>query len=376
MSLTPEKILPSLAVVDLDRLVANLGVVRRFARHSKVMAVVKANAYGHGDVAVAQTLVRNGVEWLAVQMPEEAIKLRQAGVVAPILILGYTHAAYAADILHYYLTPTIFDYQLAVELDRLSPAPVEVHIKVDTGMSWAGIAVKDAIPFIKSVIKLPKIVVAGLYTHFACADCDGDYTNMQGQLFLDIVGKSRELGLDPLLHACNSAGVVGYPQYHFDMVRPGIMLYGIPVGPLKEGDVLPVLSWTTVVSDMKVLQPGESVSYGATYTAPTTRVIATVPVGYADGWNWRLKNGGHVIIKGEKAPIVGRICMDQFMFDVTDITGIEVGDKVTLIGSDSGVSITASDLARMTDTLSYEILTSLGGRTKFRYNSTRKEAKL
>ncbi len=376
MSLTPEKILPSLAVVDLDRLVANLGVVRRFARHSKVMAVVKANAYGHGDVAVAQTLVRNGVEWLAVQMPEEAIKLRQAGVVAPILILGYTHAAYAADILHYYLTPTIFDYQLAVELDRLSPAPVEVHIKVDTGMSWAGIAVKDAIPFIKSVIKLPKIVVAGLYTHFACADCDADYTNMQGQLFLDIVSKSRELGLDPLLHACNSAGVVGYPQYHFDMVRPGIMLYGIPAGPLKKGDVLPVLSWTTVVSDMKVLQPGESVSYGATYTAPTTRVIATVPVGYADGWPWRLKNGGHVIIKGEKAPIVGRICMDQFMFDVTDITGVEVGDKVTLIGSDSGVSVTASDLARMADTLSYEILTSLGGRTKFRYNSTRKEAEL
>jgi alanine racemase len=376
MSLAPEKTLPSLAIVDLDRLMSNLGVVRRASRAKMVMGVVKANAYGHGDVAIAQTLSRLGCEWLATQMPEEAIKLRQAGITTPILILGYTHSAYASDILHHHLTPTIFDYQLAVELDRLSPEPVSVHIKIDTGMSWAGIAVKDSIPFIKSVQKLSKIKIDGLFTHFSSADSNPYFTHSQAEKFLNVVAQVKELGLNPILHASNSAATMNYPQYHFDIVRPGIMLYGAPCGGCYDDWLLPILSWNSLVCDMKVLHDGECVGYGCSYKANGTRIIATVPVGYADGWPWRYKNGGHVLIRGKKAPIAGRICMDQFMVDVTDIGDVEVGNKVTLIGSDGKYKITAEHIAQVCETTPYEVLTSLHGRTKLRYIQGKKEVEL
>lgn len=373
MSLAPEKILPSTAEINLDRLVSNLGTVRRCASGKKIIAVVKANAYGHGAPAVAQCLVQNGVEWLAVQMPEEALQLRQAGVVAPILILGYTHAAYAADILHYNLTPTIFDYDLAVELNRLSSRPVNVHIKIDTGMGWAGIAVKDAIHFITSVLKLPRIKIDGLFTHFASADTNPEYTRFQGEAFIKIVGQTKELGVNPsIIHAANSAATVNHGEYHFDAVRPGLMLYGVP--PCEnEVNLLPVLSWTSLVCDMKILKPGDCVGYGCTFRADTVKVIGTVPVGYADGWRWNLKDGGFVLVGGRKAPILGRICMDQFMIDLTDIPTTEVGDRVTLIGDDGRESITVSELAKICNTSSYEILTLLGGRIKIKYTLTNKE---
>ncbi len=373
MSLAPEKILPSTAEINLDRLVSNLGTVRRCASGKKIIAVVKANAYGHGAPAVAQCLVQNGVEWLAVQMPEEALQLRQAGVVAPILILGYTHAAYAADILHYNLTPTIFDYDLAVELNRLSSKPVNVHIKIDTGMGWAGIAVKDAIHFITSVLKLPRIKIDGLFTHFASADTNPEYTKFQGESFIKIIDQARELGVNPsIIHAANSAATVNHREYHFDAVRPGLMLYGVPPCN-KTLDLLPVLSWTSLVCDMKILKPGDCIGYGCTFKADTVKVIGTVPVGYADGWRWNLKDGGFVLVGGRKAPILGRICMDQFMIDLTDIPTTEVGDRVTLIGEDGRESITVSDLAGICNTTPYEILTLLGGRIKIKYTLTNKE---
>jgi len=376
MSLAPEKVLPSLATVDIDRLISNLGLVRRISRAPKVMAVVKANAYGHGDVAIAQALAHNGADWLAVQTPEEAIKLRAGGVVCPILILGYTHSAYASDILHYQITPTIFDYQLAVELDRLTPAPVPVHIKVDTGMCWAGISVKDSVPFIKSVMKLPKIRISGLFTHFAVADSDPEFTKRQADLFTAVALEAKAMGASPMLHASASSATMNYPEYHFDMVRPGMMLYGVPVGGRSDQELLPILSWTSVVCDMKVIHKGESVGYGRDFIADSTRVIATVPVGYADGWRWNLKNGGFVLVQGKKTKIVGRICMDQFMIDVTDIPGVEVGDRVTLIGKDTDEAVTVKDLSEVLRTTPYEILTGLGGRTKFVYKQSGKEAEL
>ena len=337
---------------------------------------MKANAYGHGATAVAQALLMNGVEWLAVQMPEEAMQLRQAGIVAPILILGYTHAAYAADILHYNLTPTIFDYDLAVELDRLSPKSVNVHIKIDTGMGWAGIAVKDAIHFITSVKKLSKINIDGLFTHFASADTNPQYSKMQGDSFNSILNQAKELGVRPsLVHAANSAATINYPQYHFDAVRPGIILYGVPPCDCQL-NILPVLSWTSLVCDMKILHAGDCVGYGNTFKADSTRVIGTVPVGYADGWRWNLKDGGYVLIKGKRTPILGRVCMDQFMIDLTEIPDVEVGDRVTLIGDDGKDSITATDLANVCKTTPYEILTSLGGRIKMQYTCNSKEADL
>lgn len=376
MSLAPEKILPSTATVNLGRLATNLGTVRRLARGKKVIAVVKANAYGHGSIAVAQALVMLGVEWLAVQMPEEALELRKSGIVAPILILGYTHAAYAADILHNNLTPTIFDYDLAVELDRLSSKPVNVHIKIDTGMGWAGIAQKDALNFVSSIKKLPKINIDGLFTHFACADSDPDYTAMQTEKFLSVIESAKQIGVAPsIIHASNSAATVRHPECHFDAVRPGIMLYGVP--PCNQQlNLLPVLSWTSLICDMKVIGKGESVGYGSTYTAQSTRVIGTVPVGYADGWRWNLKDGGYVLAGGRKAPIIGRICMDQFMIDLTDVSDAGVGDRITLIGDDGFESLTATELAILSNTTPYEILTSIGGRTKFIYNLDEKETTL
>jgi alanine racemase len=184
------------------------------------------------------------------------------------------------------------------------------------------------------------------------------------------------MGLHPsIIHASNSAATVRHPQYHFDAVRTGIMLYGVP--PCSgQINLLPVLSWTSLVCDMKVIHKGDSVGYGSTYTADSTRVIGTVPVGYADGWRWGLKDGGHVLVSGNKAPILGRICMDQFMIDLTDVHDAGVGDKVTLIGDDGFESLTVVDLARQCNTTPYEILTSIGGRTKFKYNLDEKETTL
>jgi alanine racemase len=374
MSLTPEKVLPSTAVVDFTKLKANLGLVRRVSKTKGIIAVVKANAYGHGMVPIARALVSYGVEHLAVQTPEEGITLRSAGITAPILIFGYTHSDYAADIIHHRLTPTIFDYQLAVSLNDLTHNPYPVHIKIDTGMAWAGISAKESPSFIKSIDRLDNINIAGLFTHFACADSDPDYTHMQGELFIKTVAEIKKtFDLSPLLHACNSAGVMNFPEYHFDYVRPGLMLYGVQPGGRFDKEVTPVLSWTSLICNMRVLHPGECVGYGRTFKSDRTMIVGTVPVGYADGLNWRIKNGGFVLIDGKKVPILGRICMDQFMVDLTDVSSTELGSKVTLIGQDKTERIRAETIAEIAGTIPYEVLTSLGGRIKYQYIEGREE---
>ncbi|NTU61237.1 MAG: alanine racemase, partial [Caldiserica bacterium] len=223
---------------------------------------------------------------------------------------------------------------------------------------------------------LPRINIDGLFTHFACADADPEYTKIQGESFICVVEAAKQIGVNPsILHAANSAATTRHPEYHFDAVRPGIMLYGVP--PCEgELNLLPVLSWTSLICDMKVIQKGDSVGYGCTYTAQSTRVIGTVPVGYADGWRWNLKDGGYVLVSGKKVPIIGRICMDQFMIDLTDVPDAGVGDKVTLVGDDGFETITVTDLARICNTTAYELLTSIGGRTKFIYNLDEKETTL
>jgi len=374
MSLTPEKILPSTVSINFDRLKANVGLVRRISKAKGIMAVVKANGYGHGMVPIARALISFGVEHLAVQTPEEAITLRSAGITAPILIFGYTHSAYAGDIIHHNLTPTIFDYELAVSLNHLSAEPIPIHIKIDTGMAWAGISTKEALPFIKSVNNLENIRIKGLFTHFAGADNNPDYTRWQANQFIETVRMIKEtIGISPILHTCNSAGTMNYPEYHFDYVRPGLMLYGIKPGGKYDSELSPVLSWTSLICSMRVLHPGDCVGYGCSFKADKTMVVGTVPVGYADGWNWRLKDGGSVLVDGKRVPIIGRICMDQFMIDLTEISSAELGSSVTLIGRDGNEEIRAEELAKIAGTISYEILTSLGRRIKYRYIETRKE---
>ncbi|MEZ4812443.1 MAG: alanine racemase [Caldisericia bacterium] len=368
MSLTADKILPSTAVVSFDHLQSNVGLIRRIAKNSKIMAVVKANAYGHGIVPIARALVSFGVEHLAVQTPEEAIGLRMAGITAPILIFGYTHAAYAADIIHHDLTPTIFDYDLAVSLNHLAHKNIPIHIKIDTGMGWAGISSNDALPFINRVNKLPNIDIKGLFTHFAAAGTDPIYTKKQGDEFISLVSQIKEAEhINPILHACNSTGTMNFPEYHFDYVRPGLMLYGVAPGGKYDSELLPVLSWTSLICNMKVVHPGESIGYECSYKAAKTMVVGTIPVGYADGWNWRLKNGGQVLVSGKRVPIIGRVCMDQFMVDLTEITSAEIGTAVTLIGRGNQEEITVFELANIAGTIPYEILTSLGSRIKFKY---------
>ncbi|HOO96319.1 MAG TPA: alanine racemase [Caldisericia bacterium] len=374
MSLAPEKILPSIATVDLDKLKTNLGTARRISRARGIIGVVKANAYGHGIVPIAQALTNFGVDMLGVQTPEEAVKLRESGITANILIFGYTHSAYAADIIHYNLTPTIFDHDLAVELNRLSSKPVDIHVKIDTGMAWAGISTIEALPFVTNLVKLERINIAGLFTHFASADTDPQATKRQAEMFLGVTSELKsKLSINPILHACNSAATMNHPEFHFDMIRPGLMLYGEKPGGRFDDELLPILSWETTVCNMRILHPGDTVGYGRTYEADKTIVVGTVPVGYADGWRWHLGNKGSVIIEGKRCPIVGRVCMDQFMIDLTEIPSCEVGTKVTLIGENGGIVNTAFDIAKTAGTISYEILTSLGGRTKFKYTSRRKE---
>ena len=361
------------AEVNLDNIAHNVKEIRRITdKKVEIMGVVKADAYGHGVMEVARTLIENGVTRLAVSMLDEAIQLRQNGIEVPILILSYTDPVRSEEIILNDVTQTVFSHDLAEALSEAAvrlKKNVKIHIKIDTGMTRVGFmpgysAVKNVV----QISKLPGIIIEGLFTHFASADeTDRSYTYMQFERFMSIVSELNRIGVYiPVKHVCNSAGVIEYPEMHLNMVRPGIALYGMyPSDEVNKAkvDLKPAMTLKANIILVKEVEKGTCISYGRIFKTERNSKIATLPIGYADGYTRLLTGKGKVLVNGQLVPIVGKICMDQCMIDVTDVEGdVKVGDEAVLFGSQNGNEIKIEELAEKIGTINYEIACIIGKR--------------
>ena len=360
----------TVAEISLPAIEHNIREIRRrLADGVKLMIAVKARAYGHGAVPVSRHL-EGLVDWLAVASLDEGRELRDGGVGLPILILGYTSPSQYGDLIDAHLVPTIYSLRDARELSAVAEKmakKIRIHLAVDTGMGRIGF-LPDQIDEIAEIAALPGIEIEGVFSHLACADT-ADKTHARGQLerFSHILEELKKKGIcPPLRHLGNSAAIMELPEAHFDMVRAGIITYGIyPSGEVDQEamDLRPALSWRARVIHVKELPAGEGVSYGATFvtTAEMTRV-ATISAGYADGYPRALSGRGRVLIRGQEAPILGRVCMDQFMVDVTAIPEVQVEDTVTLIGQDGDLVIPVEEVADPAARFNYEMLCAISER--------------
>ncbi len=361
------------AEINLDNIAHNIREIRRITnKNAELMGVVKADAYGHGVMEVTRTLLDNGVTRLAVSMLDEAIQLRNNGISAPILVLGYTDPIRVNEIIENDVTQSVFSHELAQALSDEAVRQgkkVKIHIKIDTGMTRIGfLPGYNAVKNVAQINSLPNIIIEGLFTHFATADeKDREYTLSQFEKFISICSELQRIGIHiPVKHCTNSGGIIEYPQMHLDMVRPGIIIYGMY--PSEEVDktkmhLKPAMTLKANVILVKEVENNTSISYGRIFTTQRTSKIATIPIGYADGYTRRLSNKGKVLIHGEYAPVVGRICMDQCMVDVTDLNcAVEVGDEVVLLGEQEGNIITAEDVASSIDMINYELVCIVGKR--------------
>ncbi|MEW6408851.1 MAG: alanine racemase [Nitrospirota bacterium] len=360
---------PTCAEINLEALSHNLAEVRRMIGNRGILAVVKASAYGHGAVPVAKRLELERVEAFGVAIFEEGIELREGGISKPIIVLTGLNHDEVESAIHHNLTPVVYNLDSARYISEISDRlgrKTNIHVKVDTGMGRLGFRVDDAVDAILKISGFNSINIEGILTHFADADlADKEYANLQVKLFREVVDKLSKYGIDiPLHHAANSAAIIDYEPALFDMVRPGIMLYGyFPSNEVRRRvDLKPVLSLKSKVISLKRVPAGTSISYGRTFITRRESLIAGIPLGYADGYSRLLSNNGEVLIRGKRAPVAGRICMDIFMADVTDIDGVSEGDEVVLIGKQGNEQITADDIALRTGTISYEVLCSISYR--------------
>ncbi|EGD46399.1 alanine racemase [Ruminiclostridium papyrosolvens DSM 2782] len=361
------------AEISLDNIAHNIREIRRITgKNAEIMGVVKADAYGHGVMEVAKTLLENGASRFAVSMLDEAIQLRREGIEVPILILGYTDPRRANEIIENDVTQSVFSHDLAQALSDEAVRQgkkVKIHIKIDTGMSRIGfLPGYSAVKNVVEISRLPNIIIEGLFTHFATADeKNREYTNTQFERFMSICCELQRIGIHiPVKHCANSAAIIEYPEMHLDMVRPGIILYGMyPSDDVNKAkiDLKPAMTLKANVIMVKEVEKNTSISYGRIFTTGRTSKIATIPIGYADGFNRMLSNKGKVLINGEFAPVVGRVCMDQCMVDITDIgSNVEVGDEVVLIGAQGQNNITAEDVAQTIGMINYELVCIVGKR--------------
>lgn len=358
---------PVWAEVDLGAIDHNVKQIRRLTgNRTKICAVVKADAYGHGVIAVAKTVLQAGADQIAVAILNEALELRRAGFLVPILVLGYTPECQAAMIVEYNITQTIFSMESARALSEAAAAAgktVTVHIKIDTGMGRIGIRPEDAGEFAEAVSALPGIEIEGVFSHLADSDNDDkSFANEQYRRFLLGLEAIEAKGIQiSIRHIANSAAILDLPHMHLDMVRPGIILYGLwPSNEVDDKiDLRPAMKLKAKVAFIKDMPPQTSVSYGRAYFTKEKSRIVTLPVGYADGWSRLLAHKGQVLIRGQRAPLVGRICMDQCMADVTHIPGVAVGDEVLLFG---GPSLPVEEVAEHMGTINYEIICMLDNR--------------
>lgn len=369
MSSTSSSIRPTEARVNLAALASNYRRLREAVGHGVgVIAVVKADAYGHGAAPVARLLEGLGVRGFGVATVEEGLELRAAGVRAPVLILGAAFGRDHAEVVAHELTPLVGD---PGDVDRFAAAAAAagrvrfgIHVKVDTGMTRLGVTAAGFDAFLTRCARHPSIRVDGLATHFASADePDPAATEEQLRLFIGCLDRARAMGADPqVIHAANSAAALRFPRTRFDMIRPGILLYGSVPPQVRDPGVRPVMSWHTRINALREVAAGTRVSYGGTLVLTRPSRIATIPVGYADGYPRALSNRAQVLVGGRRAPVVGRVCMDLSMIDVTDVPGVAVGDPVTLLGGDGEQGIRSEELASWAGTISYEILCGISRR--------------
>lgn len=372
------------AEVDLTAIAHNVRALRRITSPAaRLMAVVKANAYGHGLKEVARIALQNGAEALGVARIDEGVQLRKAGFEAPVLIFGYTPPALTNHLIEFDLTQTVFLYQTAEILSRTGidkGKKIKVHFKVDTGMGRLGLLPETGRLFspnmkitdnptreVEAIARLPGLELEGIYTHFATADIsDKSYAHKQFEVFLDFLNRLRLAGLEiPVKHAANSAAIIDLPETHLDMVRAGISIYGLyPSDEVNKKRVMlkPAMALKTKIVNLKKVPAGFKISYGSTYETEKPTIIATVPIGYADGFNRLLSSRGFMLVKGQRAPIVGRICMDYTMLDVGNIPEINLEDEVIIFGKQGKSSITVDEIASTIGTINYEVVSTITDR--------------
>lgn len=364
------------AEVDADCIAFNYHAIRNYIHEGcKFMAIVKADAYGHGAPFVAGEFEALGADYFGVSNMEEALQLRNSGIKKPILILGYTPSEYAGEMISKNITQTVLDLQYAKELSKAAQSAggtLKTHIKIDTGMSRIGFLYHDAennsgsVNEILEVSSLPALDLEGIFTHFAVSDePEKEFTKIQFARFMDVIEKLSQKGLNfRLRHCCNSAGLLNFPEMQLDMVRPGIILYGMTP---SEGMPLPIelkptMALKTVISQVKTLAGGTAISYGMKYVTDGEKRVATLPVGYADGFARCLSNRADVLICGKRARIIGRVCMDQCMIDVSEIDEAAENKVVTVIGRDGGDTVSMEEIAGFMGTINYETACLIGKR--------------
>ncbi|ADD03098.1 alanine racemase [Thermoanaerobacter italicus Ab9] len=366
-----DNIRPTRAEIYLDNIVHNLSEVKRWVgKKVKIMGVVKANAYGHGACHVAKVLVENGVCYLGVATIEEALELRECGINIPILVFGYTPLTQAEELIVHNITQTVFDINYVEDLEKIAlkvGKKAKVHVKIDTGMGRIGYTdLKVAEKEIEKMMEMEGVEVEGIFSHFATSDeKDKSYAEQQFDMFKKLLERLKEKGINiPLKHMANSGAIIDLKYTYLDMVRPGIVLYGsYPSEEVKRPlDLKQTMGFKTKIVYIKEVPEGTSISYGKTFITKRKSKIATLPVGYADGFNRLLSNNYHVLVKGKYAAVVGRICMDQTMIDVTDIEGVEVGDDVIIFGNQEGEKITAEEIAKKLNTIPYEVYCGISSR--------------
>lgn len=356
---------PLWAEVDLDAIAHNVRLIVERMAPAQVMAVVKANAYGHGAVPVARTALEAGATHLAVACVDEGVQLRQAGIEAPIAVVAYAAPWEAEAVVAFRLTPAVVDRETAeafAAAARRARVRQPVHVEVDTGMARFGVRAEALPGLLETVRALPELELTGVYTHYAEADAaDKSFTNLQYQRFMQAV---EAAGQPAPRHVANSATVLDLPHMTLEMARPGIAVYGYqPSDAVSRSLPLrPAMSLKATLARVHILPKGETVSYGRTWTAPRDSRIALVPCGYADGIPRLLSNRGAVLVRGQRAPIRGRVCMDQFMVDVTDIPGAAVGDEVVIVGRQGDATITWEEVAAQASTIHYEVMCALSAR--------------
>ncbi|MBN1892081.1 MAG: alanine racemase [Clostridiales bacterium] len=366
------------AEIDMDALAHNMREIRRITSpKSEIAAVVKADAYGHGAIAVAKLLLDNGASRLAVSMVDEAVELRRSGITAPIITLGQTDPGRAREVIDAELEQTVFSVGFARALSEQASAShksVKIHIKLDTGMNRVGfLPTEKSFEEILEISRLPGIEVEGVYSHFAVADTpDDEYTMKQFSSFMNAVESLEKLGLcAPTRHICNSAGILRFPDMHLNMVRAGLIVYGmIPPGcpdPYTEVDLRPAMTLKSSIVHVKTLRSGETVSYGRRYRTDRESVIATIPIGYADGYARKLSNRASALVHGHRVPVVGTVCMDMCMLDVTETAqNVSVGDEAVLFGlqktKNGKYLLSVDEIADLSDTINYEVTCLVGKR--------------
>ncbi len=361
---------PNWVEIDLDAIAHNCREIKKWiGEKTELAAVIKGNAYGQGIIMVAKTALESGATRLAAARVDEGVVVRKAGIEAPIFVMGYVPAEEMETVVRWRITPPIMHWHTAKAISEISSAQrvvTPVHVKVDTGMGRFGLLPDEVVDFVKRLVELPGIRLEGLYTQFAVADeVDKTYTYQQWDVYKKVLKGLEEAGIHiPIRHVCNSAATLNFPEMHLDMVRCGIAIYGHYPSPVTNHSIAlrPAMTLKSRVGRIRTLPPGSSISYGCTYTTTRPTTVALVPIGFGDGLSRQLSNKGSVLIRGKRAPIVGQVCMDQCIVDVSGIPDVQQDDDVVLFGRQDEAEITAEEIASLMDSINYVVLVAISAR--------------